>query len=214
MTEQVRDVGVGEKEVLRAPQTSEASVLPLAVSSGPVALLDQVVLSLGRRNLDVLHCCQLGHLLYGCAVTPEPVADGLLGNVLLVEQPHQETLGRFFAARLLQQHVQHLAVLVDRPPQPVDDPAENDAHLVQMPNPATLRLTVPHRLGQVGSELGTLGADHLVADVNASLEKQLLHVPARDRQAVVEVDGVRDDRLRIAGSPSDTRTQGSPQQLT
>lgn len=45
------------------------------------------------------------------------------------------------------------------------------------------------------SELQAPCPDRLVADVDAPLEQQLLHVPVRDRQTVVKVDGMTDDQL-------------------
>ncbi len=77
-----------------------------------------------------------------------------------------------------------------RSPQPVCDTAENDAHLASVPGPAAPRLTVPQGLSQVGAELGAPDPNRLVADVDASLEQQLLHVPVREQEAVVKVHRV------------------------
>jgi len=90
------------------------------------------------------------------------------------------------------------AMLVHRSPQPVCDTTENDAHLVQMPTPASPRFTVAQRFGQVGTELHTPDTNRSVADVDASLEQQLLHVPVREQEAVVKVHRVGDDQLREA----------------
>ena len=89
------------------------------------------------------------------------------------------------------------AMLVDRPPKPVSYATHHDPHLVEMPNTPSPGLTLPQRLGQVGSELQAPRSHRLVTDIDAPLEEQFLHVPVRDGQAVVEINGVTDDQLGI-----------------
>ena len=52
---------------------------------------------------------------------------------LPLEQLAQQALGGSLVAPALHQHVEHDAVLVDRPPQPVLLPGDGDHNLVEMP---------------------------------------------------------------------------------
>jgi hypothetical protein len=47
-TEEVRDLGMGKEKPLSAQHCSETSLLPLVLSGRAMALLDEVVLALGR----------------------------------------------------------------------------------------------------------------------------------------------------------------------
>ncbi len=67
-----------------------------------------------------------------------------------------------------------------------------------MPAPAVPRFTVAQRFSQVGAELGAPYPDRFMADVDAPLEHQLLHVAVREQEAVVEVHRVGNDGLRKA----------------
>ena len=67
-----------------------------------------------------------------------------------------------------------------------------------MPVPAAPRPTTAQRFGQVRAKLGAPDPDRFVADVDASLEQQLLHVPIREQEAVVGVHGLGTDQLRKA----------------
>ncbi len=64
--------------------------------------------------------------------------------------------------------------------------ADHDAHLVQVPASASFGLAMTQGFGDIGAELSTPRPDRLVTDLDTPLEQQLLHVPVREQEAVVE----------------------------
>ena len=84
-------------------------------------------------------------------------------------------------------------MLVHRSPQPVRDPTENHAHLVYVPAPTASGLAAPERFSAIRTEANALRSNCLVADVDAPLEQQFLHVPIRKQETMVKIDRVRDD---------------------
>ena len=59
--------------------------------------------------------------------------DALRREALLLEKLSQQSPRRSSAASALDQEVEHLALVVDRPPQPVFSIADFDDHFVEMP---------------------------------------------------------------------------------
>ena len=69
----------------------------------------------------------------------------------------------------LKQDVEHEAVLVHRPPQPVSDAIDARTHLVQMPPGTPAGFLVAKLFGEEGRELDTPFAQRLVTDLDAAL---------------------------------------------
>lgn len=196
---------MGKAKSLRVAHAPEASLLSLVITGGPMTLLNEIVLTLGSRNRYVLSRSQLRHCPDRRAIASEPVADDPLGYVLGVDQPSEEALGCAGITVFLQQHIQHLTVLVDGAPEPVDPSSYHHPHFVQMPRSASPRFTVTQCVCYIEVKLGTPSPDRLVTDVNTPLEQQLLHIPIEKQKAMIEVNRVGDDRswkaiaLRIFG---------------
>ncbi len=87
--------------------------------------------------------------------------DALRRKALLLQQLSQQSPRRSSAASALDQEVEHLALVVDRPPQPVFSIADFDDNFVEMPacarpwtaapkitgnQPPELQKPAPHRL--------------------------------------------------------------------
>jgi hypothetical protein len=105
----------------------------------------------------------------------------------------QERHRCLLVAPLLHEDVEHDAVLIDCPPQPVLPPTDLQLQLVHMPLVSWSR-PAPTKLLSVGrAELPTPQANRLVADADAALSQQLLHVTMAQVEPVVQPDGVADD---------------------
>ena len=89
----------------------------------------------------------------------------------------QKALGRRLIAPLLDEDVQHNAVLIDGPPQPVALAVDLEQHLVQMPLVAGLR-SASAQVGRVARpECVAPVPDGLVADDDPALGEEFLDLP-------------------------------------
>jgi hypothetical protein len=143
------------------------------------------------------------------AVAGELVGDQDTGYICqTLEQPTEEPLGRRGVAPGLDQDVQHIAVLVNRPPQVADLSPDGDEHLVEVPlisrtGPATAQL-----VGIGLAELATPLPDRLVGHHNPAFQHHLLDLTEAEREPVIQPDTVADDLRRKAESPVRQRTDG------
>ena len=137
--ERVVDGGVDAEEALRRPGRLEPLYLALSPAHGLMGILNPVVLSLALL------------MTAGQAELPDrrPVGTQLVGNqqfrreALLPEQLAHQPERRTFVASPLNQHVEDLALMVNRAPQvhrPASDP---DDHLVEMPAVARAGAALP-----------------------------------------------------------------------
>jgi len=70
---------MGKKKTLSSVHASEVSLLPFLLTGRPMRLLNEVVLTLGRRDGDVLTRTQLGQPSKRRAIAAEPICDDPLG---------------------------------------------------------------------------------------------------------------------------------------
>jgi hypothetical protein len=97
----------------------------------------------------------------------------------------------------LHQDVQDVAVLVDGPPQVLQPPVNLDEDLVQVPLVPRPRLSAAQRACVGLPELGAPAADRLVGDDDPALERQLLDLAERQREAEVQPHAMGDDLDRV-----------------
>src|SRR5262249_32326134 len=117
-------------------------------------------------------------------ITPELVGDHypwLLAGRL--ERAPQERFGRKLVTSLLNQDVQHHAVLVDRTPQPVALAFDLELHVVQVPFVAPTWASPPHLEGLSASEFGTPFADRLITHSHATLGHEFFDVTQAQGEA-------------------------------
>ena len=114
----------------------------------------------------------IGHDLTVCrAIGTQLVGDDPLRQAsLFLHQADQEALGRLGVAALLDDFIENIAVLVDRPPQPVLLAGDCDYDLVKMPDVAGPRCLPPQSARIVRPEFPCPAADGLVGDDNTTLE--------------------------------------------
>src|SRR3954447_2253554 len=117
---------------------------------------------------------------------------------LPLEQLPQQALGRFLVPPALDQHVEHGAVLVDGPPQPMLLAGNFDLDLIEVPLVAGPRQPAADLVRERLAELQRPLPHRLVADGDAAGGQQLLDHPQAEREAEVEPDRVADDLRREA----------------
>ena len=108
-----------------------------------------------------------------------------------------EFQGSFLVRGLGDEALQHLAFVIDGPPEVMSLAVDLHEHLIQMPPP----VTSAHALDAVPSDLA--GEDRaepvspephrFVADIDAAFVEQVLDVPQRQREADVHHHGQSDD---------------------
>src|SRR4051794_20007135 len=115
---------------------------------------------------------------------------------LALEELAQEALGRPLVAPALDQHVEHGALPVDCPPQPVLLAGDPDLDLVRVPLVARTGQPAADLVREALAELAGPLPHGLVADRDAAGGQQLLDHAQAQREAEVEPDGVADDLRR------------------
>jgi hypothetical protein len=93
----------------------------------------------------------------------------------------------------LNKYVDHVPILVDRPPEIV--PLALDAHeeLVQVPDVSHTTLPTPQVLRVVESELLAPLPDGLMRDNDSPLRQEVLDVSEAQTESMIQPDGVTDD---------------------
>jgi hypothetical protein len=139
------------------------------------------------------------HLSNGWRVACELVRDHhpRLCAALAVKHSTQEALGSCLIAPLLNQDVQHDSVLIKGSPQPMALAADLQRNLVHMPFVAGAYPSAAQHGREGGAELGAPLSDRLVADDEAALGEQVLHVTEAEVEAKVQPH-VLDDLRREA----------------
>ena len=204
--EGVGDGGVGGEEAPGRARRAEALHLPLAQPDRDVRALRPVVLALA---LDVLGA----ELEFsGCrTVGAQPVGHQFLRrHPLCLQQLAHQPQGRGLVASALDEHIEDLALAVDRPPQVHGPTGDLHEHLVQMPAAAWSATTAPQPPGDQRPEAGDPDADRLVRDADAPLGQELLDVAQAEGEAQVEPDRVLDDGRREAEAAVEGRLHALP----
>lgn len=159
-------------------------------------MLHQIVAAGGGNDLNVLHAVEHRKLAQRRPVAPQLVSMDHLRHVVFPQEADKKGLGRLGVSLFLKQDVQHVPVFVDRSPQPVLDPADLDADLVQMPPRTPPGFSVAQFFGQERCELDVPLTEGLMTDLNTTLVKQFLNVPLAEGETVVEPERVSNDAQR------------------
>src|SRR6516162_4565240 len=146
--EQIADGGEDSDEPLQASRGSKALHRPLSPSQGQMRILGPVVEALVRAMLDRRH-----DLASGGGIGAELVGDDAPGRTaLLLEKTRQQALCRLGVASRLEDFIEDIAVLIDRPPQPTLAAADGDDDLVGMPDVAATQLLALEATGIIQPE--------------------------------------------------------------
>jgi hypothetical protein len=133
-----------------------------------------------------------------CRFIPQPL-----------HQPLEETLGSRAISPLLHQNVQDNAMLVDRAPQIMQNTADANEHLVQVPRiqgaPAPVQPS-----GEVAAEFRAPEPNALVAHDDAAFGENQLDVAQAKAEHVIQPNRLADDLRRKEVAGCDVMPSASP----
>jgi hypothetical protein len=184
---------VDRAEFLQGLHPAEAGHRPLASSDWEVAVLDSVV-EVAPRLLTIGGA----DLLQRCAVGAQSVGDDGLRPAVAPHRFLDEFQRRCLVTGLGDVGFQHLALVVDCPLEVKHLAIEFDVDLVEMPSPMgelthLLHPPAADLAGENRAEPVAPQPHRLVADVDAALEQQVLHVAQRQGVPNVHQDDQPDD---------------------
>jgi hypothetical protein len=117
---------------------------------------------------------------------------------LLAQETLQQALGSLGVASALDDLIENIAVLINRPPQPVFLARDRDHDFVEMPDIATVWSLALEAASVRGSELQRPPADRLIRHDDAPLEQHLLDRAQAQRKPEIQPDRMGDDLRRKA----------------
>ena len=144
---------------------------------------------------------------HGCRVAPEPVSNDAKRLLsLALQQPAEESLSSPLVMARLDQDVDHVAVLIDGPPQILLLAIDSNEDFVQVPGFSQLTLAPLQFPNIVGTEFLTPQPNRLIRDDDSPLGEQILHISEAQAEAMVGPNRVTDDfgRETIARVPRST----------
>ena len=128
-------------------------------------------------------------------VAPQLVGDEAVGSrPLAFHEFPEEPPGSPTIASLLEENVDRVPVLVDRPPEVETLSPDRDKEFVQMPNVAQSAFPAPQPSGISWPEFETPVSDRLVRNVDPSFRQEILNLAETERESMVEPYRVTDDR--------------------
>lgn len=101
-------------------------------------------------------------------------------------------------ATALHQDIQHIAILINRPPQVVDLPVDFEKDLIQMPFVSQLAATFFQHMSIRLPKFQTPLPKRFMGDNYSTLSHYLFNITKTEREAEIEPDSVADDRRREA----------------
>ena len=142
------------------------------------------------REPDCAECCRIGS---------QPVGHNpARRKAVFLKQLHHEFLSGLCIPSALDEEIEYLALVVDRPPEPVFIAADRNHHFIEVPMIARSRPRTADIRRDRWSELQEPPPDRLVRCVNASLGQQFLNIPKGQCEPGIEPDRVADDFWREA----------------
>src|SRR3954471_7736800 len=115
------------------------------------------------------------------------------GPALLFQPLAEQALGGLFVPPALDQDVEHEAILVDGPPEPVLLAPDHQAHFVQVPLVSSTGEPAPDLVGERLAKLARPLAHGFMAHVDAAGGQHLFDHAQAERKAEVQPHGVADD---------------------
>jgi hypothetical protein len=181
-------------EPLQPSGRSKALPRPFASAKWQMRILRPIIKPLMRAVFDFWH-----DLTPGGSIRAELVGDHPPGwAALLAQKTPQQAFGRLGVTAGLDNLIEHIAILIHRPPQPVLLARDRNHNLIQVPHVATAWRLAPEAASVRRPELQRPAADGLVRDNDAALEQHLLDQSQAQRKPEVQPDRVGDDLRRKA----------------
>jgi hypothetical protein len=110
-----------------------------------------------------------------------------------LQQLAEKLLRCLLVSTALDENLQDVAILIDRPPQVVPFAADGQKHLIQVPLVARPGPAASELMGIRLSEFPAPLPDRLVGDDDSAGEQQLFNVSVAEAEAVVQPDAMADD---------------------
>jgi hypothetical protein len=117
-------------------------------------------------------------------------------EALFLEQFSHEFHSRVLVASSLDQKIENLAFIVDRPPQPESLAVNQHGHLVEVPRRSRPMAPTAKLPGEQRPEFQYPSSHRFVGDIQTSLGEQIFHVAVAERETHIQPNGVPDDRGR------------------
>jgi hypothetical protein len=133
------------------------------------------------------------------AVAAQLIGDEPPGHVApALEQLLEKALSHALVAPFLHEDIQRLVVLLPSSPEIMDCTVDLDLHLIQVPFVPGTRLTAAQLRGIAWAELTAPLTNGFIDHEDPTLGEDIFDLSQAQREAVVEPDGVADDRGWIA----------------
>ena len=133
-------------------------------------------------------------------ITAQLVRDDDTGFTEPVDQPCQETSCCFGVASRLNENIQHVAVRVDRPPEPVFCAVDRDNDLIQMPF-VNRSSSVPFdTIGEVAAKAVHPFPDRFPADHHTPIGEKVFDIRRTEREVMVDPDGILEGSGSLSGA--------------
>ncbi len=146
-------------------------------------------------------------------VAAQLVRDDHAWAAVAPEQLAHQPFGRRLVAAALHQHIEHCAVLIDSPPQPMLPAVDRHDHLIQVPLVAATRGCRTDTLRDRQTELRRPAPHRFVRKLDSPCRQHLLNHAQAEREPVIQPHRVADDvrRKSIAleriGASDDSKTE-------
>src|SRR5262245_29901320 len=179
---------VVREEALRMPRGCEPLHGGLALTRWPMGALTLVV---EITALAVFHARE--ELALRGTVALQVIGDDPWDVLTPFEQRAEKLLRGLFIAPTLHQDVEHVIVLVHRPPHVMPLTMHGEKRLIQVPLVPWLRATATQPIGVVLPKFPTPLADCFVGHNDTAFLQEFLYVAVAQGEAIGEPDTVRDD---------------------
>jgi len=173
---EVFETGMEAEEFLRAFLSLEPLLLSLLTPCGTVGLFNSVVAARRGNHLLVVDMRQSRDFPDRRPITPELIGTDDLWDGIFAQKLIQKTLPRFRISVPLEQDIQHEAVLVHRPPEPMSNAINGRTHFVQKPAGTPSGFPLTQTICQECAELDAPFAQGFVTHLDAALVQQFLNV--------------------------------------
>jgi len=140
--------------------------------------------------------CARCHIPDRFEIAAQLVRDHDTGFTEPVDQPCQETPCSLGVSLWLNENIKHVAVRVDRPPEPVFSAVDRDDDLIQVPFVGRGRSVTHDTIGKVAAKAVHPFPDRFPADHNTPIGEKVLDIRRAEREAMVDPDGICNDFTR------------------
>jgi len=137
---------------------------------------------------DLTPCCAIGAQLVG----DYP----LQRHALLLHQTCQQSSGRLGIPAVLDNLVEHITILVNRPPQPASLAVDAHRDFIKVPDIIDGRWLSANAPSIAGSMFSALSSDGLVGDSDPAFQEHFFNVAQAERKPVIEPDRTGDNLWR------------------